>query len=130
MTLPSASDSGAHPTGITAPATTVRMSETASPRRKIWTSCRPSTKALAWWKGNAACVGSADPHALLMRTFIALPPLRSGGPIAPLSTRRRLGEDVHAAGRDLDVRVRVPLGRLLDAPAAGFEIPHELRHLK
>jgi hypothetical protein len=23
-----------------------------------------------------------------------------------------------------------PLGRLLDAPAAGFEIPYELRHLK
>jgi hypothetical protein len=33
-------------------------------------------KAPAWWKGNAAWVGSADPQALLMRTFMA-----SAGPV-------------------------------------------------
>ena len=43
----SASDSGAHPTGTTELATAARMSETASPSRKICTSCPASAKALA-----------------------------------------------------------------------------------
>jgi hypothetical protein len=58
--------------GATDWATTVRMRETASPSRKIWTSCPASAKALAWWKGNAAWVGSAEPQALLMRTLGAI----------------------------------------------------------
>src|SRR6266567_5557520 len=38
---------GGHPTGTTAFATQLRMRDTASPSRKIWTSCRDSASALA-----------------------------------------------------------------------------------
>src|ERR1700730_4230052 len=38
ITFARAPERGAHPTGTTEPATTARIRETASPRRKIWTS--------------------------------------------------------------------------------------------
>lgn len=62
------SASGGHPTGTTASETQLRISPTASPSMKICTSWLASAKALAWRKGNAALVGSSDPHALLIRT--------------------------------------------------------------
>src|SRR5260370_41864861 len=70
MTFAKPSDKGGQPTGTTEPATALRSRETASPRRKICTSCPASAEAFAWWKANEACVGSAEPQALLMRIFI------------------------------------------------------------
>src|SRR5262249_15191018 len=47
ITFASASESGAQPTGTTAFATTVRISETASPSKNTWTSWPPSANAFA-----------------------------------------------------------------------------------
>src|SRR5262245_51999404 len=64
------SASGGHPTGTTAAATGSRISETASPSRKICALWPASTTAFACRKGNAAFVGSSDPQALFTRTFM------------------------------------------------------------
>src|SRR5262245_14138142 len=79
----SVSASGGQPTGTTAFATGSRISETASPRRKICASWPASTSALACRNGNAALVGSSDPHALFTRTLMLSRPLAmvsDGGP--------------------------------------------------
>src|SRR5215475_1825218 len=67
--LPRTSASGGEPTGTTALATDFRIRETASPRRKICTTWPASESASPSRKGNAAFVGSSDPHALFMRIF-------------------------------------------------------------
>src|SRR6266849_3140281 len=55
------------------------MSPTASPSRKICTSCPASARANPCRKGNAALVGSSDPHALfimiLSDLWVACPPI-------------------------------------------------------
>jgi len=86
IALARAWERGGHPTGMTASAMGVRMRETASPSKKICTSWPASAKALAWRKGNDACVGSFDPHALLINTFIALPLLVAGGHVMSQNT--------------------------------------------
>src|SRR5215471_8444225 len=58
--------SGGHPTGTMAAATGLRITETASPRRKIWTECPASASASPWRKGKAALVGSSEPQALFI----------------------------------------------------------------
>src|SRR5439155_8339041 len=69
----SVSPNGGQPTGTTAAATGSRISDTASPRMKISTSCPASFNALACRKPKAALVGSSDPHALFtsMRLMLA-----------------------------------------------------------
>src|SRR5215472_7315188 len=69
--------SGGQPTGTTASDTQLRISEAASPNRKICTSWPASAKALACRNGNAALVGSSEPQALLIRTVLMFPPLES-----------------------------------------------------
>src|SRR5690349_17241868 len=63
---------GGHPTGTIALATALRMTETASPRRKICTECPASESAKPWRKGKAAFVGSSEPQALfiMMLSFL------------------------------------------------------------
>src|SRR3954467_11472375 len=73
--------SGGQPTGVTAFIVSLRIKLTASPSRKICTSCPASAKALAWRKAKAAFVGSSEPQALLIRTFIGL--LLVGAPRFP-----------------------------------------------
>src|SRR5262249_43162844 len=84
------SASGGQPTGTTALATGVRSSETASPSRKIWTSWPASTNAFAWRNGKAAFVGSSEPHALLIRSFIRSSRQKIGrSTYRPNTSRRR-----------------------------------------
>src|SRR5881227_1698464 len=64
------SDSGGQPTGVTEAIISSFIRLTASPSRKIRTSCPASAKAFAWRKAKAAFVGSSDPHALLIKTFM------------------------------------------------------------
>src|SRR5688572_13652616 len=85
---------GGQPTGTTAFATGSRMSETASPSRKICASWPASAGAFACRNGNAALVGSSEPRALFTRTFMAglsraAPELASGQP-GPLGQGREL----------------------------------------
>src|SRR5580704_17446746 len=61
--------SGGQPTGTTAAATDLRMSETASPRRNIWTECPASESASPCRNGKAALVGSSEPQALFIITL-------------------------------------------------------------
>src|SRR5262249_32975399 len=64
------SASGGQPTGTTALATGSRISDTASPRMKIWASWPPSASAFACRNAKAALVGSSEPQALLTSTFM------------------------------------------------------------
>jgi hypothetical protein len=66
------SSNGGQPTGTTAGAADLRISETASPSRKIWTECPASESASPWRKGNAAFVGSSEPQALFIITLSVL----------------------------------------------------------
>jgi len=66
----SVSRNGGHPTGTTASETGLRISDTASPSKNIWTSCPASANALPCRNGNAAFVGSSEPHALLNKTLL------------------------------------------------------------
>src|SRR6266851_7401616 len=76
--LSSVSPTGGHPTGVTALASVFRISPTASPSRKICTSCPASASASPCRKGNAALVGSSEPHALFIMILsglrVACPP--------------------------------------------------------
>src|SRR5205085_12655897 len=72
------SDSGGQPTGVTEAIISSFIRLTASPSRKIRTSCPASAKAFAWRKAKAAFVGSSDPHALLIKIFMQAFPPRSG----------------------------------------------------
>src|SRR5437588_5815086 len=68
------SDSGGQPTGVTEAIISSFIRLTASPSRKMRTSCPASAKALAWRKAKAAFVGSSDPHALLINTLMPTVP--------------------------------------------------------
>jgi hypothetical protein len=72
-TFPRTSETGGQPTGTTASATDRRMSPTASPSRKIWTSCPASANAWPWEKGKAALVGSSEPQALFSMILSGAP---------------------------------------------------------
>src|ERR1700722_7475199 len=72
-TLSSACARGGQPTGTTASAVLLRIKPTASPSKKIWTEWPASASASPCRKGNAALVGSSDPHALfimMLRGFL------------------------------------------------------------
>src|SRR5882757_10338075 len=71
-TLSSVSPTGGHPTGVTALASVFRINPTASPSRKICTSCPASASANPCRKGNAALVGSSEPHALFITILSGL----------------------------------------------------------
>ena len=55
--------------GLTASTVALRISEVASPVRKICTSCPASAKASAWAKTNDPRVGSSVPHPPLIMIF-------------------------------------------------------------
>src|SRR5215470_7945225 len=61
---------GGQPTGTTAFATGSRISDTASPSRKICAWYPASASAFACRNAKAALVGSSEPHALLSSTFM------------------------------------------------------------
>src|SRR6476646_2292778 len=69
------SDSGGQPTGTTEFITASFIKDTASPSKKIWTSCPASANAFAWRNAKAAFVGSSEPQALLIRIFIRVSPM-------------------------------------------------------
>jgi hypothetical protein len=71
-------DRGAHPTGVTEFIISFLMRFTASPSRKICTSCPASAKAFAWRKAKAALVDSSDPQALLTNIFMICDPALRG----------------------------------------------------
>src|ERR1700736_6852717 len=63
----SVSRSGGQPTGTMAFATSSRITLTASPSRKIWTSWPRSVNALACRNAKLAFLGSSEPQALFSR---------------------------------------------------------------
>jgi hypothetical protein len=73
IVLGKVSASGGQPSGTTASATGLRISDTASPSKKIWTLWPASANALACKKGKAAFVRSSEPHGLLISTFMFIP---------------------------------------------------------
>src|SRR5260370_22934948 len=92
-----ASLSGGQPTGTTALAVALRISEVASPRRKICTSWPASASASPCKKGNAALVGWSEPQALfimILRVFFfgssgLAPKERKGKPTSCAKNCRR-----------------------------------------
>ena len=70
MVLRKISVSGGHPTGVTDCINSSFIRLTASPSRKILTSCPASAKAFAWRNAKLALVDSSDPHGLLINTFM------------------------------------------------------------
>jgi len=67
-------DRGGHPTGVIEFIVSFLIRFTASPSRKICTSCPTSANAFACRKAKAALVDSSDPQALLIKTFIVCHP--------------------------------------------------------
>src|SRR3981081_980927 len=116
-TLSSVSPTGGHPTGVTALASVFRINPTASPSRKICTSCPASASANPCRKGNAALVGSSEPQALFITILSGLrapcpprePPAETKGSAANFANRDRNSRRIISFSFRRTTLLRIPI---------------------